>query len=73
MSRFYVIEGDGNVSWHANEKNPKKDGPEFFDTEAKAVKRAKELAENEPGTEITISKGITIVLCRIGKPELSEF
>lgn len=49
VRKYFVINGENCVSWSAN-----KDESECFKTYNAARKRAAEIAESEPGTEVLI-------------------
>lgn len=59
---FYVIDSEDNTTWHGREKD---DCPQRFATFAAAEKRAKELADIEPGKEVKIAKIVGVVLCAV--------
>lgn len=60
---YYVIDEQENfVSWPEDG-----DQPESFKTEKAAVKRAKELAKNNPGTTFVIAQDILRVYVPVGE------
>jgi hypothetical protein len=63
MARFYVIDGDNNASY-----SEKKDAAESFKTEAAAARRARELAEIEPGETFYICQAVHEVRCAVSSP-----
>jgi hypothetical protein len=70
MDIFYVIDGENHsVSW-ADEGDP--DCGEQFKSEAAAVKRAKALAESEPGKTFLVCKPVKHVSCAVADPVVSE-
>lgn len=64
MATFYVIDGDCNISW-----NPGKDRGESFSKREAAFKRAREIAESEPGKPVHIAQAIEVVVAPVGKVE----
>ena len=59
-AKFFVIDGEGNPSYSAE-----KERPESFASLKAAKKRAIELAENEPGTEVHIARTLMISCCSV--------
>ena len=62
-AKWFVIDEDGNVSYSA-----KTQGPESFASRAAAVRRAKALADTQPGVEIHICKTDSIAVCSVLTP-----
>lgn len=58
--RYVVVDGNNNISWSA-----RAEAGEAFDTYAKAKKRATDIAESEPGTEVLICEAQTIICCDV--------
>lgn len=67
---FYVIDAaDRSVSWPAKENADKGERFSSFDA---AEKRAKVLAEYEPGKLFEIVQSIGEVVCPVGKPKTKK-
>lgn len=66
-AKFFVIDGEGMVSYSA-----KTEGPESFGSYAAAVKRAKELAEDDPGAEIIICEAMAFVCATVQTPIIKK-
>lgn len=58
--RFVVVDGQNNISWSA-----RKEEGETFTTFKAAHKRAVEIAEAEPGTEVLVCEAHTAVCASI--------
>lgn len=65
--RFVVIDAEGNCSF-----SEKKEAPERFSTFAQAEKRARELADCDPGQLIGIYELAAEVEAPVGKTEVKR-
>jgi len=63
---FYILDADNNTLWAGKEQG---DGPIKFKTFKAADKRAKGVAECNPGFDIQIVETIAIVRCEVAKPK----
>jgi hypothetical protein len=63
---FYIVDGENNTVWIGKEKGDK---PQVFHNFAKADKRAREVADSEPGIEVKIVKVVGIVLSAVLPPK----
>lgn len=72
MTKFYVIDAEGHVSWFVNDEKPSDDGPENFDTEDDAIKRARDMAHSCPGDVITVCRAIKLVHCPVGESDVED-
>ena len=64
-TRFFVIDGEGYVSF-------KDEDPESFPTYAAASRRARLLAQDNPGTQITICKSIAVASATVLSPSIDK-
>lgn len=65
MPEYFVIDGEGHVSFSVSDQVP-----EAFGSFAKAQKRARELAKSEPGLTVVISQSVAWVTCEVGVPNI---
>lgn len=65
---FYVVDtSDFSLSW-----NPKKEQGEGFGSRKSAEKRAKELAESEPGKLFEIVETVAHASCAVAPPKITN-
>ena len=65
---YWVIDtNDDSVSWSA-----KAEAAEHFDTRVKATKRAKELAEMNPGVIFAVVHAVAEVVAPVSRPEVRD-
>lgn len=72
---YVVIDETGNASYGFKSRADEKRGeamPQSFETEAAAMKRAKQLAKDTPGEVIGVYKLVKTALCRITDPEVVD-
>lgn len=69
-TEFVVIDTDGNVSFAIQDKRDAE--PESFPSYAKAEKRAKFLAECEPGKSIKIAEVVGEVVAPVGAVKVTR-
>jgi len=63
---FLILDGENNTVWIGKEKDDK---PQVFHSFAKADKRAREVADSEPGVEVKIVKVVGVVLSAVLPPK----
>ena len=63
---YYVIDGEGNTTWHGKDRD---DSPQIFKSFKAAEKRAREIADSDPGVEI---KALTAVEIAHLHPEIPD-
>jgi hypothetical protein len=67
MSReYFVIDGNGNVSFDVDDQEP-----EAFGKFNAAMKRARDLAKSEPGGTVVIARSVAFVTCEISPPKVA--
>lgn len=64
---FFVVGPDNLTSW-----NDTAEAGEAFRTVEKALARATELAEDDPGQEYLVCQAVRVVSCPVGKPIVSS-
>lgn len=64
-NEFFVIDGDGFISSTGGTKRGHEPEPEAFGSLRTATKRARELAQSEPGRTVVIAQAHSYVTCPV--------